>query len=97
MAGNIIRALQAEAITLPPHEETQKLSCGLASYGRALIANDLIHSGAPTTGPVSPAPSVTIGAVDASNSPVRSAVGSEPHLPEVLPNRVCRSPNPWLA
>ena len=40
MAGNIIMALQAEVITLPPHEGTQKLSCGLASYGRALIAND---------------------------------------------------------
>jgi hypothetical protein len=35
--------------------------------GRAMIAGGMIHPGTPTTGPVSPAPRVTIGAVHVSN------------------------------
>ncbi|HEY2533612.1 MAG TPA: hypothetical protein VGJ20_37745 [Xanthobacteraceae bacterium] len=44
--------------------------------GRAMIAAGLIHPGKPTTGPVSPAPTVTIGAVHVSNRPASSAGGS---------------------
>jgi hypothetical protein len=45
--------------------------------GRAMIAAGLIHPGTPTTGPVSPAPNVTIGAVHVSNRPASSAGGSQ--------------------
>jgi hypothetical protein len=45
--------------------------------GRAMIASGLIHPGTPTTGPVSPAPTVTIGAVHASNRPASLAGGSQ--------------------
>jgi len=45
--------------------------------GRAMIANGLIHPGTPTTGPVSPAPTVTVGAVHVSNRPASSAGGSQ--------------------
>ncbi len=42
--------------------------------GRAMIASGLIHPDArSTTGPVSPAPNVTIGAVRVSNRPASSA------------------------
>jgi hypothetical protein len=42
--------------------------------GRAMIAAGLIHPDTPTTGPVSPAPNVTIGAIRVSNRPgVRQA------------------------
>jgi hypothetical protein len=40
--------------------------------GRAMIAAGLIHPGAQPTGPVSPVPSVTIGAVHVSNRPTSS-------------------------
>jgi hypothetical protein len=40
--------------------------------GRAMIAAGLIHPGAQPTGPVSPVPSVTIGAVHVSNHPAGS-------------------------
>jgi hypothetical protein len=45
--------------------------------GRAMIAAGLIRPGTPTTGPVSPAPNVTIGAVHVSNRPASSAGGSQ--------------------
>jgi hypothetical protein len=45
--------------------------------GRAMIAAGLIHPGTPTTGPVSPVPNVTIGAVHVSNRPASSAGGSQ--------------------
>src|SRR6516162_5300121 len=46
--------------------------------GRAMIAAGMIHpDGAPTTGPVSPVPNVTIGAVHVSNRPASSATGSQ--------------------
>jgi hypothetical protein len=41
--------------------------------GRAMIAAGLIHPGAQPTGPVSPVPSVTIGAVHVSNRPAASS------------------------
>jgi hypothetical protein len=45
--------------------------------GRAMIAAGLIHPGAQPSGPVSPVPSVTIGAVHVSNRPGSSATGSQ--------------------
>jgi hypothetical protein len=45
--------------------------------GRAMIAAGLIHPGAQPTGPVSPVPSVTIGAVHVSNRPGSSTAGSQ--------------------
>jgi hypothetical protein len=46
--------------------------------GRAMIASGLIHPDVrSTTGPVSPAPNVTIGAVRVSNRPASSAGGSQ--------------------
>ena len=44
--------------------------------GRAMIAAGLIQPSAQPTGPVSPAPSVTIGAVHVSNRPASTAGGS---------------------
>jgi len=48
--------------------------------GRAMIAAGLIHPGTQSTGPVSPVPNVTIGAVHVSNRPASSAGGAE-HSP----------------
>jgi hypothetical protein len=46
--------------------------------GRAMIAAGMIHPGATaTTGPVSPAPRVTIGAIHVSNRPASSAGGTQ--------------------
>jgi len=45
--------------------------------GRAMIAAGLIHPGTEPTGPVSPVPSVTIGAVHVSNRPGSSTAGSQ--------------------
>ena len=46
--------------------------------GRAMIAAGMIHPGATaTTGPVSPAPRVTIGAIHVSNRPAGSAGGTQ--------------------
>jgi len=45
--------------------------------GRAMIAAGLIHPGAQPSGPVSPVPSVTIGAVHVSNRPTSSGAGSQ--------------------
>jgi hypothetical protein len=45
--------------------------------GRAMIAAGLIHPGAQPTGPVSPVPSVTIGAVHVSSRPGSSSAGSQ--------------------
>src|SRR3974390_1725531 len=45
--------------------------------GRAMINAGLIHPGTQPTGPVSPVPSVTIGAVHVSNRPASSAGGSQ--------------------
>jgi hypothetical protein len=45
--------------------------------GRAMIAAGLIHHGTQPTGPVSPVPSVTIGAVHVSNRPASSVTGSQ--------------------
>ena len=45
--------------------------------GRAMINAGLIHPGTQPTGPVSPVPSVTIGAVHVSNRPASSAAGSQ--------------------
>jgi hypothetical protein len=50
--------------------------------GRAMIAAGMIHPDTPTTGPVSPAPTVTIGAVRVSNRPASSAGGSKNSLGE---------------
>jgi hypothetical protein len=49
--------------------------------GRAMIASGAIHpDGAPVTGSASPAPIVTIGAVQVSNRPASSAGGAQ-HSP----------------
>jgi hypothetical protein len=48
--------------------------------GRAMIAAGLIHPGAQPSGPVSPVPSVTIGAVHVSSGAANSAASSE-HTP----------------
>jgi hypothetical protein len=45
--------------------------------GRAMIAAGLIHPGTQPTGPVSPVPSVTIGAVHVSNRPASWTAGSQ--------------------
>jgi hypothetical protein len=46
--------------------------------GRAMIAAGMIHPGATaTSGPVSPAPRVTIGAIHVSSQPASSAGGSD--------------------
>jgi hypothetical protein len=45
--------------------------------GRAMINAGLIHPGPATSGPVSPAPTVTIGAVHVSSRPSSSAAGSQ--------------------
>ncbi|MGC2074943.1 MAG: hypothetical protein WA728_02700 [Xanthobacteraceae bacterium] len=45
--------------------------------GHAMIAAGLIHPGTQPTGPVSPVPSVTIGAVHVANRPASSAAGSQ--------------------
>jgi hypothetical protein len=48
--------------------------------GRAMIAAGLIHPGTQPSGPVSPVPSVTIGAVHVSNRAANSPASSE-HSP----------------
>jgi hypothetical protein len=48
--------------------------------GRAMIAAGLIHPGTQPSGPVSPVPSVTIGAVHVSSGAANSAASSE-HTP----------------
>ncbi|MGB7042588.1 MAG: hypothetical protein WBD83_23775 [Xanthobacteraceae bacterium] len=45
--------------------------------GRAMIAAGLIHPGTQTTGPVSPVPKVSIGAIRVSNRPASSAGSSQ--------------------
>ena len=45
--------------------------------GRAMIAAGLIHPGTQSTGPVSPVPNVTIGAVHVTNRPASSAGSSQ--------------------
>jgi hypothetical protein len=45
--------------------------------GRAMIAAGLIHPGTQPTGPVSPVPSVTIGAVHVSNGAANSGAPPE--------------------